>query len=492
WDDKTYGALVMLSQLTTNPVYRTEAERWLDFWTVGRSGQRITYTPGGVGWVGSWGSLRYACNTAFLAMVYSDRVRDYSNRYRDFAVSQINYALGSNPSNRSYVCGFGNNPPTKPHHRGAHGSWNNQINNPVGSRHILTGALVGGPGSNDAYTDARDNFTTNEVSCDYNAGFTGALARMYELYGGYTDPAMPQAETPDPQFFVEASVNSSASNYTEIRALLNNRSAFPARASNALRYRYFVDLSELYAAGGSKTSVTLTTNMLDGGTISGLLPWDEARHLYYVELRYDGATVIPGGSTSYRREAQFRLAVPSALGASAWNPTNDFSYSGLLAGNNNTQRSVLIPVYEKGVLLEGTEPTLVGTYGSWRETVFTAGQRADSAISGIAADPDGDGFANLMEYALGGNPLSPDPGLAPAAVRVGGFLRFDYRRPVAVNDLVYQVQWSDTLTDGAWSSAGVGEEILSQISGIRTVRASVPVAPTGPRRFARLNVVVSP
>jgi hypothetical protein len=41
---------------------------------------------------------------------------------------------------------------------------------------VLVGALVGGPGSNDNYEDKRDNFQTNEVAVDYNAGFQSAVA----------------------------------------------------------------------------------------------------------------------------------------------------------------------------------------------------------------------------------------------------------------------------------------------------------------------------
>ena len=65
------------------------------------------------------------------------------------ARQQINYILGDNPRNSSYVCGFGENPPVKPHHRGAHGSWNDQIQDPGPNRHVLWGALVGGPASAD-------------------------------------------------------------------------------------------------------------------------------------------------------------------------------------------------------------------------------------------------------------------------------------------------------------------------------------------------------
>jgi len=42
--------------------------------------------------------------------------------------------------------------------------------------HTLFGALVGGPGQNDQYTDDRNNYINNEVACDYNAGFQGAVA----------------------------------------------------------------------------------------------------------------------------------------------------------------------------------------------------------------------------------------------------------------------------------------------------------------------------
>jgi len=35
--------------------------------------------------------------------------------YRQFARSQIDYALGN--GGRSFVVGFGNNPPVRPHHR---------------------------------------------------------------------------------------------------------------------------------------------------------------------------------------------------------------------------------------------------------------------------------------------------------------------------------------------------------------------------------------
>lgn len=57
-------------------------------------------------------------------------------------------------------------------------SWANQQEkgpNP----HVLFGALVGGPDGNDRFTDSRNNIINNKVTCDYNAGFQGAIAGMF-------------------------------------------------------------------------------------------------------------------------------------------------------------------------------------------------------------------------------------------------------------------------------------------------------------------------
>jgi len=65
-----------------------------------------------------WGSNRYAANAAFLLM-HSKKLGRISpgeqDQFYNLGKSQINYMLGD--SGRSYVVGFGNNPPTQPHHR---------------------------------------------------------------------------------------------------------------------------------------------------------------------------------------------------------------------------------------------------------------------------------------------------------------------------------------------------------------------------------------
>lgn len=360
--------MVLLAQITGKQIYKTAANKWLDYWSVGHNGNRIRYTSGGLAWLDRWGSLRYSANTSLLAFIYADKVGDNGTRYRDFARRQINYMLGENPNQRSYVVGFGNNPPVNPHHRSAHGSWSNSISNPVTNRNVLYGALVGGPASanDNDYEDDRSNYVTNEVALDYNAAFTGALARMVSEFSGTPLENFPENDCPTgadvcscgrgDEFFVEASITQQGAGFTEIRALLNNRSAHPARASDKLGFRYYVDLSELFAAGHTESSVTVSTNYTQGGQASPLKVYDAARRIYYTEVRFDGVRIAPGGGSTFRKEVQFRMRVNGGVPASAWNPANDFSASGLGTGNQNVQKTDSIPVFEDGKRLAGREP----------------------------------------------------------------------------------------------------------------------------------------
>jgi endoglucanase len=135
WDDKVYGSAVLLAAKTGQAKYRLEAERWLDWWTVGGADGKVRTTAGGLAFLDTWGSLRYAANTSFMALVYADTVRDHDGRYHDFAVRQIRYMLGDNPAGRSYVVGYGTNPPKNPHHRGASGIYDGSISAPFDNRH---------------------------------------------------------------------------------------------------------------------------------------------------------------------------------------------------------------------------------------------------------------------------------------------------------------------------------------------------------------------
>ncbi|GAA5073349.1 glycoside hydrolase family 9 protein [Thermocatellispora tengchongensis] len=350
WDDKSYGAYVLLHKLTGKQRYLDDANRWLDFWTVGVNGQRVNYSPGGQAVLDRWGSLRYAANTAFAALVHSDSISDATRkaRYHDFAVRQINYALGDNPRNSSYMIGFGTNPPKNPHHRTAHGSWTDQITNPAETRHTLYGALVGGPPEpNDAYTDKRDDFVMNEVATDYNAGFTSALARLYQEYGGTPLANFPPEETPDgPEIFVEAGVNASGTGFTEIKAIVRNQSAWPARVLNNGSFRYYFTLDGSTTASQISVSSAYTQCKAPTG------PTLHSGKIYYVTIDCSGTAIAPAGQSQHRREVQFRIS-----SSGTWDPSNDWSYAGVATTPGATPVLVEhIPLYAGTTRIFGETP----------------------------------------------------------------------------------------------------------------------------------------
>lgn len=358
WDDKLMGCFLLLAKLTNKDVYKEAIQRHLDWWSVGTGGSRIAYTAKGLAWLTTWGSLRHASTTAFLASVYADWSgcsSDKAKIYNDFAKQQIDYCLGS--TGRSFLTGFGENPPQHYHHRTAHGSWYDSMKVPENHRHTLIGALVGGPKSaaDNSYYDKIDDYESNEVACDYNAGFVGACAKMYEDYGGTPIPNLTANETPtEDEFYVEAAINNQSANHIEIRAFLLNKSAWPARMGDKLSFRYFVDLSEVIAAGASPSDIKVSSNYSQGGTAKGLTPWDESKNIYYVTLDFTGTKIYPGGQSQHKHEIQFRLSAPE--GTSYWDNSNDFSFKGVSKDSNGAVKVTNMPVYDNGVLVYGMEP----------------------------------------------------------------------------------------------------------------------------------------
>ncbi len=355
WDNVYFGTNLLLARITKDNQYSSEVEHHLDTWTVGYDGLKVPYTPDGLACIDQWGSLRYATTTAFLATLYSTWdgcPADKSDRYWDFAVNQVNYALGS--TGRSFVVGFGENPPEHPHHRTAQGSPTDNMNNPNDHRHTLYGALVGGPNSSGYYEDTVSNYSCNEVACDYNAGFTGVLAKLYSVYKGQTLKNFGAVEDLESdELYVQAGVNVSGNDFLEIRAFVFNETGWPARVCDNLEMRYFIDLTEVYEAGGTASNLEVTGNYMQGGKIGGLYVWDEEKHIYYVSIDFTGAKIYPGGQEEHKKEVQFRIR--NANGA--WDNTNDPSFVELVGNNGSNQvKAYHFALYEDGVLVFGSEP----------------------------------------------------------------------------------------------------------------------------------------
>ncbi|XP_073273621.1 endoglucanase 25-like [Primulina huaijiensis] len=150
--------------------------------------------------------LQYVVNAAFLATLFSDYMKSadspgwycgprfYStDSLREFAQTQIDYVLGKNPRQMSYVVGFGNHYPKHVHHRGASipknqakysctGGWKWRDSSKA-NPNILVGAMVAGPDRQDGFHDVRTNYNYTEPTLAGNAGLVAALVA---LSGGST------------------------------------------------------------------------------------------------------------------------------------------------------------------------------------------------------------------------------------------------------------------------------------------------------------------
>jgi PKD repeat protein len=363
WDDKSYGSYVLLAQLTNDPEYRADAERWLDYWSTGYNGERINYTAGGLAQLDRWGATRYSANTSFIALLYSDYLNkeDPTNTrvktYKDFAIGQMEYIMGDNPKGIPYQIGMAKNGPKNPHHRTAHGSWTDSLNFPAQNRHLLVGALVGGPAEGDNYEDDRGDYIANEVATDYNAGFTSALARMYLEFGGSPIPEadFPVKEVKDLEYYVEAKVNSAGPRYIEIGTLTYNHTAWPAQVSDNLKLRYWVDLSSEISKGYSAEDIKVTVAYSQANSVSALRRWGNvADHIYYTEVSFAGIDIFPGGQSESKKEVQFRISLPNTSNLAEWENTNDPSWADYSRAYSTASK---IALYDGEKLVWGSEPS---------------------------------------------------------------------------------------------------------------------------------------
>jgi mlo protein len=237
WDNKLAGAQVLLTRLhiLQSPGYPYEAQL-LQYWNETNTVmcsylpnfKRFNRTRGGLLELNRGGGqpLQYVVNAAFLSALYADYLGaadvpswncgPYAfavESLRNFSRNQIDYILGKNPLNMSYVVGYGNKYPKQVHHRAAsipkngvrYGCQQGRewLYKNAPNPHVIEGAMVGGPNSQDQYKDHRDSYGQAEPTVAGNAGLTAALIALSTVTSGGVDPntmfgAIPMAAPPPP------------------------------------------------------------------------------------------------------------------------------------------------------------------------------------------------------------------------------------------------------------------------------------------------------
>ncbi|KAE8718623.1 Glycolipid transfer protein 2, putative isoform 1 [Hibiscus syriacus] len=149
------------------------------------------------------GLLQFAATASFLGKLYNDYLTllhisgwncsdgGFSlEMLQSFSTSQINYILGDNPRKMSYMVGFGDQYPTRVHHRSASIPWDGQyhscaeggrwLNSQDPNPNTISGAMVAGPDRFDDFSDERVKPWFTEPSIASNAGLVAALIAHHD------------------------------------------------------------------------------------------------------------------------------------------------------------------------------------------------------------------------------------------------------------------------------------------------------------------------
>lgn len=119
---------------------------------------------------------------------------EYTSRPSNFYITanllfcfQLDYILGNNSMEMSYLVGYGSRYPQQVHHRGASIPVNANSNCSDGfkwlhTRHsnpnVAVGALVGGPSLSDTYMDSRNNISQSEPTTYNSALIVGLISGL--------------------------------------------------------------------------------------------------------------------------------------------------------------------------------------------------------------------------------------------------------------------------------------------------------------------------
>ncbi|MES2982630.1 MAG: LamG-like jellyroll fold domain-containing protein [Verrucomicrobiota bacterium] len=123
------------------------------------------------------------------------------------------------------------------------------------------------------------------------------------------------------------------------------------------------------------------------------------------------------------------------------------------------------------------------TYHDWLRDLLTPDQLALPSFTDTTADPDADGYNNLLEFALGSHPNNSADIVRPTFQRNGDTISFTY--PRLREGLEYLVQYSTDLEE--WFTAGIDQDIITPIGGSATATMTVP--PGSDKMFLRLRVI---
>lgn len=212
------------------------------------------------------------------------------------------------------------------------------------------------------------------------------------------------------------------------------------------------------------TALALGPNQITGFVATGLAAGE----------KIDKVTLTASGGTATDAPAGTYSIVPSDAAATPAIPPNPFraeNYSITYVAGTLTVTEADAPTFDEWAAQKG----LTG---------------ADASTT---ADPDKDGLANLLEYYMGLEPLTPDKNVVSMGWNPGNpsSLSMTYRRAKGTTGVTGGVVWSSLLTSNNWSGTGVITSTNNEIpqeSSYEELTSTVTNAPSENLKFLRLRV----
>ena len=350
------------------------------------SGDFIAKSPKGWAVVSGYGSARYNTAAGLCACVYAKTTGD--DTFLPWAKAQMEYILGKNPMGYSYVVGYGNSYATQPHHRAAHCSAKQSMEDPIAQVHTLWGALVGGPDLDDFHNDITKDYIYNEVTDDYNAGICGDLAGLYHFYGAkgkeyekdnHINPDFDMSKNAKAGFdqidadgnplpvgiYAAGGKNQEQEDSVQLKVVIYNRTIDAPRFESDLKARYYFNVKELEDLGYNIDQIYSRIDYdQEKGYSSGKneaiftekpVKYDDKGN-YYVEIQWKNCDFY--GSRVFQFALGYKMD-ENTYEKVKWDSKNDYSYEDLVSFEDDNDAAAItdkITIYADGKLIWGVEP----------------------------------------------------------------------------------------------------------------------------------------
>lgn len=304
----------------------------------------------------------------------------------------------------------------------------------------------------------------------------------------------------------------SVNGYTAAGVFTTQASQTSATFNLTAGQSYYIEALQKQGDGGDFLQVAWTGPGIASPTIipgSALRPYNinaapafaSASYAYSLRANSPVGTTVgaPTGTDPEGGGLTYAILAGNSAGAFAINPATGVltvansaacgpgQTFALTVGAQDDGLGGVYPLAAAGVPVTVTTPKPVE---QWRQDHFGA-NAGNAAVAGNLADPDGDGLVNLLEYALGTDPLAGNvPGWAVDQETVGEarYLRLTVTKNPAATDVAYTVEVTGDLgAPGFWTSTPV----VVEANTATTLRARDSVAVGGaPVRLIRLRVSV--